>query len=52
MIHEDLAESAIKRDLEIKDMGHQYETMTPANLELQLTEIEKFLKTDCTPGGL
>ncbi|HWA62687.1 MAG TPA: prolyl oligopeptidase family serine peptidase [Caulobacteraceae bacterium] len=40
------------RYLEIKDMGHQYVTMTPADLELQLTEIEKFLKTDCKPGGL
>lgn len=38
--------------LEIKDMGHGYITMTPAMLETQLVEIEKYLKTDCGPGGL
>jgi dipeptidyl aminopeptidase/acylaminoacyl peptidase len=38
--------------LEIKDMGHQYITMNPADLELQLVEIEKFLKTECKPGGI
>lgn len=40
------------RLLEIPDMGHQYVTMTPAMMELQLTEIDKFLKTECKPGGL
>jgi dipeptidyl aminopeptidase/acylaminoacyl peptidase len=38
--------------LEIKDMGHTLDTMTPADLELQLVEIEKFLKGECKPGGL
>jgi len=38
--------------LEIKDMGHQYNLMTPDMLETQLVEIEKYLKTDCGPGGL
>lgn len=38
--------------LEIKDMGHQYTFMTPDMLETQLVEIEKYLKTDCGPGGL
>lgn len=38
--------------LEIKDMGHQYNLMTPAMIETQLVEIEKYLKTDCGPGGL
>ena len=38
--------------LEIKDMGHQYNFMTPEMLETQLVEIEKYLKTDCGPGGL
>ena len=38
--------------IEIKDMGHQFITMTAADLELQLVEIEKFLKTECKPGGL
>jgi dipeptidyl aminopeptidase/acylaminoacyl peptidase len=38
--------------LEIEDMGHQGITMTPAMLEQQLVEIERYLKTDCGPGGL
>lgn len=38
--------------LEIKDMGHQYTFMTPEMLETQLLEIEKYLKSDCGPGGL
>jgi len=38
--------------LEIADMGHSYDTMTPAMLETQLVEIEKFFQTDCKPGGL
>ncbi len=38
--------------LEIKDMGHQYNFMTPDMLETQLVEIEKYLKTECGPGGL
>lgn len=38
--------------LEITDMGHSYDTMTPAMLETQLVEIEKFFQTDCKPGGL
>lgn len=33
-------------------MGHQYVTMTSAMMELQLTEIDKFLRTECKPGGL
>ncbi len=40
------------RLLEIHDMGHQYITMTPAMMETQLVEIEKYLKTDCKAGGL
>jgi acetyl esterase/lipase len=40
------------RLLEIPDMGHQYVTMTPAMMETQLVEIEKFLKSECKPGGL
>ncbi len=38
--------------LEIKDMGHTLETMTPAMLETQLVEIEKFLHEGCKPGGI
>jgi dipeptidyl aminopeptidase/acylaminoacyl peptidase len=38
--------------LEIKDMGHQYVTMTPAMMETQLVEIEKFFQNECKPGGL
>ncbi|USQ93945.1 alpha/beta hydrolase family protein [Caulobacter sp. RL271] len=38
--------------LEIKDMGHSYDTMTPAMLETQLVEIEKFFGSECKPGGL
>jgi dipeptidyl aminopeptidase/acylaminoacyl peptidase len=38
--------------LEIKDMGHGYVTMTPAMMELQLVEIEKFFQNECKPGGL
>lgn len=38
--------------LEIKDMGHGYVTMTPAMLETQLVEIEKFFQNECKPGGL
>ena len=40
------------RYLEIKDAGHQLITMTPAMLELQLVEIESYLKTECGPNGL
>ncbi len=40
------------RYLEIKDAGHQLITMTPTMLEMQLVEIETYLKTDCGPGGL
>jgi acetyl esterase/lipase len=40
------------RFLEIKDAGHQLITMTPAMLELQLVEIESYLKTECGPNGL
>jgi len=40
------------RYLEIKDMGHQYQLMTADMLETQLTEIDKYLTTDCGPGGL
>lgn len=38
--------------LEIKDMGHSYNTMTPAMMETQLVEIEKFFQNECKPGGL
>lgn len=38
--------------LEIKDMGHPYLTMTPAMMETQLVEIEKFFQNECKPGGL
>ncbi|PVM85278.1 alpha/beta hydrolase family protein [Caulobacter radicis] len=38
--------------LEIKDMGHGYVTMTPAMMETQLVEIEKFFQNECKPGGL
>jgi hypothetical protein len=40
------------RFLAIKDMGHQFNLMTPAHVETQLVEIEKFLTTECGPGGL
>jgi hypothetical protein len=33
-------------------MGHQYNLMTPAHIETQLVEIEKYLTTECGPGGL
>ncbi len=32
--------------LEIKDMGHQYVTMTPDMMETQLVEIEKFFQNE------
>jgi acetyl esterase/lipase len=38
--------------VEIKDMGHQYDLMTPAMLKEQLDIIDAYLKTDCKPGGL
>lgn len=38
--------------LEIKDMGHQFDKWPVGAGALQLTEIEKYLKTDCGPGGL
>ncbi|MFM8938574.1 MAG: alpha/beta hydrolase family protein, partial [Phenylobacterium sp.] len=40
------------RFLAIKDMGHQYNLMTAADLETQLVEIEKYLTTECGPGGI
>ena len=40
------------RYLAIKDMGHQFNLMTPAHVETQLVEIEKYLTTECGPGGL
>jgi dipeptidyl aminopeptidase/acylaminoacyl peptidase len=40
------------RYLPIKDMGHQYNLMTPAHIETQLVEIEKYLTTECGTGGL
>jgi acetyl esterase/lipase len=40
------------RYLLINDMGHTLDTWTPAMAETQLTEIEKYLKTECKPGGL
>ncbi|MGH1560782.1 hypothetical protein ACRAWD_30090 [Caulobacter segnis] len=46
-------EQAFTSGLEIKDMGHSYDTMTPAMLaKTQLVEIEKFFDTECKPGGL
>jgi dipeptidyl aminopeptidase/acylaminoacyl peptidase len=38
--------------VEIKDMGHQLNFMTPAMEEEQLNLVDGFLKTDCKPGGL
>jgi dipeptidyl aminopeptidase/acylaminoacyl peptidase len=35
-----------------KDMGHQFVLWQPKDIALMLTETEKFLKTDCKPGGL
>ncbi|MGZ9202243.1 MAG: alpha/beta hydrolase family protein, partial [Caulobacteraceae bacterium] len=32
---------------EFKDMGHQFVTMVPEDLQLQLTEIEAYLHQDC-----
>ncbi len=40
------------RLLEIPDMGHQYDKMTPPMVALQLTAVDDFLKTGCKPGGL
>lgn len=40
------------RYLAIKDMGHQFNLMTPAHVETQLVEIEKYLTTECGPGGI
>ncbi len=40
------------RYLEIKDMGHGFVTMEPAMIETQLVEIEKYLNTECGPGGI
>ena len=40
------------RYFEIKDMGHTYDTWTPAMAVQQLTEIESFLTKECKPGGL
>jgi dipeptidyl aminopeptidase/acylaminoacyl peptidase len=40
------------RMLEIKDMGHQFVYMTPDDVTLQLTEVERFLNNECGPGGL
>jgi dipeptidyl aminopeptidase/acylaminoacyl peptidase len=38
--------------LEIPDMGHTFDTWQSKDGELQLLEIEKYLKNDCGPGGL
>jgi hypothetical protein len=38
--------------LEIPDMGRQLVYWTPAMTELQLVQVEDFLKTGCKPGGL
>lgn len=38
--------------VEIADMGHKFETMTPPMIERQLVEVESFLNNDCGPGGL
>ncbi len=38
--------------LEIKDMGHTFNTWTSEDAQTQLVEIEKYLKNDCGPGGL
>ncbi len=40
------------RMFEIKDMGHTYDTWTPAMAVRQLTEIDSFLTKECGPGGL
>ncbi len=40
------------RYFEIKDMGHTYDTWTPAMAAQQLTEMDAFLGQACKPGGL
>lgn len=40
------------RYLEIKDAGHQFISMTPEMIETQMVEVEKYLNTECGPGGL
>lgn len=40
------------RYFEIKDMGHSYDTWTPAMAAQQLTEMDAFLAKECKPGGL
>lgn len=40
------------RYLEIKDAGHQFINMTPEMIETQMVEVEKYLNTECGPGGL
>ncbi|MFZ4067866.1 MAG: alpha/beta hydrolase family protein [Phenylobacterium sp.] len=40
------------RFLALKDMGHSLDTWTPAHVETQLVEIEKYLTTECGPGGI
>jgi len=36
----------------IPDMGHPFAFMTPAMVEQQLVEVDRFLKTGCKSGGL
>ena len=40
------------RYFEIKDMGHTYDTWTPAMAVQQLAEVDRFLSGECKPGGL
>lgn len=34
------------------DMGHQFNRWQPKDIELMLTETERFLTSECRPGGL
>jgi len=38
--------------LELKDMGHSYNTWEPGQTEQVLSAVDTFLKTKCGPGGL
>lgn len=38
--------------LELKDMGHSYNTWEPGQTEQVLAAVDNYLKTKCGPGGL
>lgn len=40
------------KQVELKDMGHSYVTMTADHMITQLEIIDDYLKKDCGPGGL